>query len=292
MAYMSVFFKRRKRFWVAKIKKFAYIGYKNAKSTNFVPQNSLMELLKISAVSYLNTFPFVYGLKASGLLKKFKLELDVPSICAEKIKNGAVDIALVPVGALPEIGQFHYVSDYCIGAAGEVKTVLLLSKVPLAQISHVYLDFDSRTSVELVKVLARNHWHIDPLWENLKPGLASMTRDFESLVAIGDKTFRLRKDFPYVYDLAAEWISFSGLPFVFAVWITRADFPVDILQEFTLALSYGIEHKRECVEYFRNKLPASYEDCLRYLEENISYEFDEKKKLGLELFLSYLGQQP
>ena len=247
-----------------------------------------MDLLKISAVSYLNTFPFVFGLKESGLLKKFKLELDVPSICAEKLKNGSVDIALVPVGALPEIGQFYYLSDYCIGAVGEVKTVLLLSKVPLAQIKHVYLDFDSRTSVELVKVLAKNHWRIDPLWENLKPGFASMSKDYESLVAIGDKTFQLRKDFPYVYDLAAEWINFTGMPFVFAVWVARTKLPYDILQQFTCALSYGTEHKRECIGYFRKKIPTTFDDCLRYLEENISYEFDEKKKEGLTKFLSFL----
>lgn len=246
-----------------------------------------MSLLKISAVSYLNTYPFVFGLKESGLMQDFVLELDVPSVCAEKMKNGSVDIALVPVAALPEISSYHFVSEFCIGAVGEVKTVLLLSKVPLERISHVYLDFDSRTSVELVKVLAKNHWKIQPTWEHLKSGEAVSMKKLESLVAIGDKTFEIRPDFPYVYDLAEAWIDYSGLPFVFAVWISRKKLPAEILSQFTSALAYGINHKPECIEYFRDKLPGC-NDCLSYLEHNISYEFDERKKEGLKLFLSTL----
>ncbi len=247
-----------------------------------------MSSLKISAVSYLNTYPFVFGLKESGLLQNFTLELDVPSVCAAKMRNGSVDIALVPVAALPEIKDFYYISDYCIGATGEVKTVLLLSKVPLTQIRRVYLDFDSRTSVELVKVLAKNHWNIQPTWEHLKPGEAASMKKLESLVAIGDKTFEIRPDFPYVYDLAEAWISYSGLPFVFAVWISRKKLPAEIMLQFTSALAYGINHKPECIEYFRDKLPGC-NDCLSYLEHNISYEFDERKKEGLKLFLSTLS---
>lgn len=246
-----------------------------------------MEPLRISAVSYLNTFPFVYGLKQSGLLKNFDLSLDVPSVCAEKLKNGQADIALVPVGALPEIDRFHYVSDFCIGAVGEVKTVLLLSKVPLGQIKRIYLDFDSRTSVELVKVLARHSWHISPAWEKMKAGQAESISDMESMVAIGDKTFRIRQEYPFVYDLATEWIRFTGLPFVFATWISREKLSQELLYQFSLAISYGIDHKRECLEYFSDKLPAGV-DCLKYLEDNISYKLDAKKQDGLKLFLSYI----
>ncbi|MEI6174147.1 MAG: menaquinone biosynthesis protein [Bacteroidota bacterium] len=248
-----------------------------------------MELLKISAVSYLNTFPFVYGIRESGLLQNFALELDVPSICAEKLENGTVDIALVPVGALPGIGQFHHISDHCIGAVGEVKTVLLLSKVPLEKISQVYLDYDSRTSVELVKVLAKRSWKIDPQWKNLKSGEALSMDNLESLVAIGDKTFGIRPNFPYVYDLAEAWIDYTGLPFVFAAWVSRKKLDDDRLMQFSRALAWGVSHKRESLEYFSDKLPGC-DDCLSYLENNISYDFDEKKKMGLSKFLGYLSE--
>ncbi|MEI6682026.1 MAG: menaquinone biosynthesis protein [Bacteroidota bacterium] len=246
-----------------------------------------MELLRISAVSYLNTFPFVYGLKESGILTNFTLSLQVPSLCAEQLKNGNADLALVPVAALPEIGQYHFVSDYCIGAVGEVKTVLLLSKVPINQITRVFLDFDSRTSVELVKLLARRFWHIEPAWEKLKSGEAESQHDIEALVAIGDKTFRIREDFPYVYDLASEWIRFTGLPFVFAAWVSRKKLGEEAVDLFTRAIAHGVNNKPACIEYFRDKLPA-YENCLAYLEDNISFEFDKRKKEGLALFLNYL----
>ncbi|MFZ4520384.1 MAG: menaquinone biosynthetic enzyme MqnA/MqnD family protein [Bacteroidales bacterium] len=244
-----------------------------------------MKLLRISAVSYLNTFPFVFGLQESGLMKDFKLELDVPSVCAKKLKDGTVDIALVPVGALAEIGEYHYISDFCIGATGVVKTVLLLSKVPMDQISEVHLDFDSRTSIELAKVLAHNYWKISPRWKNLKTGEITSMHALESLVAIGDKTFEIRSEFPYVYDLAEEWIKFTGLPFVFAVWISGSKLPDEILQPFIKALAFGVAHKRESIEYFRDKLPDC-KDCLSYLEHNISYDFDHQKKEGLKLFLN------
>jgi len=246
-----------------------------------------MDTLRISAVSYLNTYPFVYGIKKSGILSDFSLSLDVPSLCAEKLKSGLADIALVPVGALPEISQFYYISDFCIGAVGKVKTVLLLSKVPLDRITKIYLDHDSRTSVELVKVLASHYWHIAPRWVNLKEGRAAADHEMESLVAIGDKTFDIRHKYPYVYDLGEAWISFSGLPFVFAAWISLNKLPDNVILEFNHALAFGVSHRRDCIDYFRDKLPA-YDDCLGYLERNISYEFDERKKQGLELFLSYL----
>jgi len=272
-----------------KDKEICIVGKPERKSRIFAQETCHMELLKISAVSYLNTFPFVFGIRESGLLQNFTLELDVPSICAEKLKNGTVDIALVPVGALPGIRQFHYISDHCIGAVGEVKTVLLLSNVPLEKINQVYLDYDSRTSVKLVKVLAKKYWKIDPQWKNLKSGEALSTVDLESLVAIGDKTFGIRPNFPYVYDLAEAWINYTGLPFVFAAWVSRKKLDDDRLLQFTRALAWGVSHKGESLEYFRDKLPAC-DDCLSYLENNISYDFDEKKKEGLSKFLGYLSE--
>lgn len=253
----------------------------------FATEYDTMKFLKISAVSYLNTFPFVFGLEQSGLLKNSILELDVPSVCAEKLKKGAVDIALIPAGALPDFPQYHFISPYCIGAVKEVRTVLLLSKVRLQEIRTIHLDFDSRTSVELVKVLSKNYWKISPGWKNLSPGEAVNPAGYESLVAIGDKTFEIRRYFPYVYDLAEEWIKFTGLPFVFALWISRTKLAEEITGPFSAALAFGVERKAECLEYFRDKLPA-YDDCLSYLEENISFVLDEKKWQGLELFLSYL----
>ena len=229
----------------------------------------------------------MYGIQQSGILKNYRLDLDIPSICAEKLKNGVVDVALIPVGALSDLPSYKFVTDFCIGAVDTVKTVLLLSHKPLPEIREIGLDYDSRTSVQLVKVLAKHHWKIDPLWKNLLPGQASEDHGTEAIVAIGDKTFDLVKKYPYCYDLAEEWIRFTSLPFVFAAWVTTKKLSEPLHIELNRALEFGVARIRETLEFFKDKLPAG-EDCQSYLEKNISYSFDEPKKAGLRLFLNYL----
>lgn len=248
-----------------------------------------MNPLKISAVSYLNTFPFVYGIRTSGYLDNFHLDLAVPSICAENLKNGKSDIALIPVGSIPELKGIHYSSNYCIGAVNPVKTVLLLSHQPLNAIQKIHLDWDSKTSVRLAKVLADKFWKINPEWTFLKSGEAERSNGIESLVAIGDKTFELVKHFEYIYDLAEEWIKFTSLPFVFATWVSTKRLPVNVLENFDKALEYGINHKSETIDFFKDSIPPGI-NATKYLNENISFEFDTPKKKGLELFLSLLRE--
>ncbi|TSA30693.1 MAG: hypothetical protein D4R67_00020 [Bacteroidetes bacterium] len=249
-----------------------------------------MELIKISAVSYLNTFPFVFGIKTSGELDDIDLQLDIPSICAEKLKNNLVDLALVPVGAIPGLKDPIPISDYCIGAEREVKTVVLLSQKPLEEISEIALDFDSNTSVQLVKVLAKKFWKIAPSWRNLGPGEAEKGSSLESVVAIGDKTFRMIREFPYVYDLAGEWIRYTSLPFVFAVWLANKPLPEGFIRKFNLALEYGINRKQEIPHFFPDKIPAGF-DAIHYLEHNISYPFDARKKQGMAFFLKLIAER-
>lgn len=246
-----------------------------------------MDLIKLSAVSYLNTFPFVYGLKMSGDLENIDLQLDIPSVCAEKLKMNQVDLALVPVGAIPGLDHPIPVANFCIGAEREVRTVLLLSHHPLHEIREIALDFDSRTSVQLVRVLARKFWKIDPKWRQLGPGEAEKSMGCDSLVAIGDKTFQLVHQYPYVYDLAAEWIRFTSLPFVFAVWLSNRPLPEGFLRKFDQALEYGILRKKEIPVFFSDRIPAGV-DVFDYLENNISYPFTPDKHKGMDLFLKYI----
>ena len=246
-----------------------------------------MKTLNISAVSYLNTYPFVYGIQQSGYLQDYHLYLEVPSMCAERLKSGEADIALVPAGALPDFRDYTVVSDYCLGAVKEVITVLLLSDKPLDKIRKIYLDFDSRTSARLVQVLANSFWMIKPEFERLKPGQAEDLKHKEAIVAIGDKTFGMREHYKYSYDLAGEWIRFSGLPFVFAVWVALKPMPEELLIQFNKALKFGVQNIDGVLDYYSSRLPRNA-DCRQYLTENISYTLDKVKKEGLNLFLSYL----
>jgi chorismate dehydratase len=247
----------------------------------------MSELIRISAVSYLNTFPFVFGIKTSGELENIDLELDVPSECSRKLLAGEVDVALVPVGAIPRFENPVILPDYCIGAENDVKTVILASHVPLSQITEIALDYDSETSVRLARILARDHWKISPAWKPLAKGESEHPEGIVSLVAIGDKTFGLINKYEYIYDLAGEWIRFTSLPFVFAVWLSNYPLHPGFTQRFNRALEYGITHIQEIPEFFKGSIPRGI-DSLRYYRENISFRLDERKRQGMERFLELM----
>lgn len=247
-----------------------------------------MQSLSFSVVSYLNTLPFLYGIHHSGNLQgHMSVELDIPAICAQKLKDGKVDAGLVPVALLPHLPNYYIISDYCIGAVGTVKSVLLLSKVPLEEIKTVMLDYQSRTSVTLVQVLAREYWKIIPEFINTQAGFEDSITGTTAAVIIGDRTFGLHDKYPYVYDLAQEWLQFTGLPFVFAVWASNKPVDQEFIDAFNQALAYGLKHKKEAALMGINSGVAQ-DEIVEYYEKYISYELDEAKKQGLQKFLSYL----
>lgn len=246
-----------------------------------------MQLLRISAVSYLNTIPFIYGMKHSGFIHQTQLSLDVPSVCADKLIHGEVDAGLVPVAAIPLIKNARIISDYCIGADGAVQTVLLVSRKPLAQIQNICLDLDSRTSVALAKVLAREYWHIRPEWHALSNDLES--ESIEAAVIIGDKTFNLPEGYSYIYDLGAEWKAFTGLPFVFACWVVNKEISSAQEKELNDAFTYGMEHKVQAIDE-QTDLPISKARLLDYLNNSISFNLDDAKREALRLFLEKIKE--
>lgn len=243
--------------------------------------------IKITAISYLNTLPFIYGIQKSGLLENYKLELEVPSASAEKILEHKADIGLVPVALLKKLRDYKIISEYCIGAVGNVKSVVLLSHKPLAEIKKVILDIDSLTSVNLVKVLAKYYWKIEPVWENQTQNNVEFMEKNESVVAIGDKTFELISKFEYCYDLSDEWLQYTGLPFVFACWVCISDVPADFIRKFSEAIAYGVTHIDNAIK----EIPKGrYQniDAKEYLTKQISFRFDENKRKALEKFLSLM----
>jgi chorismate dehydratase len=245
-----------------------------------------MDVLRISAVSYLNSLPFVYGIKNSGFLKNIELALDVPSVCADKLINGMADLGLVPVAAIPKIGNAQIISDFCIGADGKVQSVLLISRKPLTEINKIYLDRESRTSVGLAKVLAKEYWKILPQWESLKAD-ADLS-EIEAAVMIGDKTFNLPVGFPYIYDLAKEWKDFTGMPFVFACWVVNRKISPQHEKDLNDALAFGVAHLIEAVEE-KHTIPVTKDQLLNYLRFNVSYDFNQYKTIALKLFLEKLS---
>ena len=168
-----------------------------------------MYKIRVSAVSYLNSIPFVYGLENSSIMSQIELSLDIPSECANKLSNFKVDLALVPVAIIPQLKFSEIISPYCIGANGPVETVCLFSQVPLDEIEEIQLDFHSKTSAQLVQLLSKKYWNINPIFKHAKKGFENdLTNRIAGLI-IGDRAYQYRKKFKYVYDLSEEWKKYT-----------------------------------------------------------------------------------
>jgi chorismate dehydratase len=244
-----------------------------------------VEKIRISIVNYTNTLPFKWALKQSELIKKIDLQEDIPSICGQKLKFKLVDLALMPVAMLTELDTFFIETDFCIGANGRVDSVKLYSRVPLEEIKTVTLDYQSRSSITLTKVLFKSFWKKEVSYIDAKPGFEQQIVADNAGVVIGDRTFSLNGTFEYEYDLAEEWKKFTGLRFVFAAWISTEKLPLDFVKEFNTALKYGIEHMAEAVNDVEAPKNLSKEKTLAYLTERIDYRLDNDKRRALQLFL-------
>ncbi len=240
-----------------------------------------MTKINVSAVSYLNTKPLLYGLQLQHLdASLFNITLETPAKCAESLLNGKSTIGLVPVAMIHNIPNATIITDYCIGSVGEVKTVMLYSNEPMEDIRTIFLDSHSRTSALLVRILCKYYWKTTPTFiNNVATEELSISKQ-EGLLMIGDKTIGLDQKYAYTYDLASHWTKMTGLPFVFAAWITTQPVDRDIIQQMNAAFKQGIEQINELVATL---VPSNF-DVLTYFKENISYHFDSKKKEALNLY--------
>lgn len=227
----------------------------------------------------------IYGLKLPPISEEIELIEDTPATLAELLKQDQIDIGLIPVAAIPELKQYYISSDYCIGTETEVATVCLFSEVPLDEIKTVYLDYQSRTSVALLKWLMQESWGIHPQLIHAKD--ESYRKEISGTTAglvIGDRAFEQRKVSTFIYDLASEWRSITGLPFVFAAWISNKPLSDDFIDRFNKANAIGLSHIDEIVKSQHFDLF----DLSKYYKLHLSYFLDERKKKGMELFLRYV----
>jgi chorismate dehydratase len=214
--------------------------------------------------------------------------LDFPSACAQKLIAGEVDLGLIPIAVLSKLTESYIISDYCIGAEGKVGSVMLFSNVPLSEIKNVLLDYQSFTSVALVKILAKKFWKIKPDWVPAEIDFEKNIKENTAAVIIGDRTFGLQTQYAYSYDLAEEWQKFTQLPFVFACWVANKQLPDSFIKEFNEALKYGINNRDLLIAELteKNNYPT---DIAVYLNENIKFDFGSSQKKALDLFLNYLS---
>lgn len=242
----------------------------------------MMMQSRIAAVSYLNTIPFIYGIEHSGSSLCAELLLSPPRSCAAAITDGAADIALIPVAAIPTIPNVNIITSFCIGASSAVRTVLLASNCEVCDIKTIYLDSHSLTSVKLARILAAEHWQISPEWRELNDyALIDNQPEGSGFIIIGDKVFDSEEKFKYKYDLALEWRALTGLPFAFASWVAQDGVSAETIAALESALHYGVNHIDDAIEcYGYASKPFAHD----YLTSNIDFVFDVEKRRAMELF--------
>jgi len=241
--------------------------------------------IKISAVSYTNTRPFLYGIQHSAIINQIDLSLDIPSDCAQKLIDDKVDIGLIPVAAALNLPHWEIVSDYCIGATGPVNSVFIFSNCTIDEVKRIQLDPESRSSNNLAKVLLKNYWKIAPEQLINAADYSSSDDPHTAFVQIGDRTFGKTAQFEFVYDLAGEWQKFTRLPFVFAAWIANKPIPKEFVDEFNIALRHGLDHRAELLKELPIRDDFDLED---YLMHKLDFNLNDDKKKALYLFLEYI----
>ena len=239
---------------------------------------------KIIAVSYLNTIPFIYVLRHHYNLGA-ELLLAPPATCYQNFVEGKADIALMPVAMVPSLLDAEVITDYCIGAVGKVRTVVLMSNSPISKVRRILLDAHSKTSVQLCGYLAKNLWKIEPEWVALADyEQLDHAEEGDAFLLIGDKVFEQEGKFAYTYDLAEEWQKATKMPFTFAVWVARKGVAYEVRDELQAAFTYGVEHIYEAI------LESDYADkeyAYEYLTENIDFLFDIQKHNALKKFWDF-----
>lgn len=211
---------------------------------------------------------------------------DYPAKVAEQLMNDEIDIGLVPVAVLQKMPEYHIIGNYCIGTEGEIASVALFSEVPLSEIRKVYLDYQSRTSVALLKYLMKESWGINPEItqaenENYRDEIKGTTAG----LVIGDRAFEQRRKSTFIYDLGSEWKAITGLPFVFAVWVSKKKLPEEFVRIFDTANAFGLDF----IDTIVAESNYSLYELKKYYKLHLSYHLDDQKRKGMARFLELIS---
>ena len=263
-----------------------------------------MTKLRISVVQYLNTAPLVRGFTHGALRGKYDLSFTVPSQCAEALRTGAADVAIIPAIEYQRIVSqgvpLTVLPGLAIASKERVRSLLLISRVPIRQARRIALDPSSRSTQALVKILAAKHWQIAPeFFEPAAPvenGLDTMLGDADAALIIGDAALRIAiaaeaQPSPFhIYDVVTEWRHLTERPAVLAIWAARNDsfvknvVPADITSEFLASCDFGVRQIPQIAAEAAHEMQLPEKDLRLYLEKNIDYTLDQENLEGLQRF--------
>lgn len=246
-------------------------------------------MFRISIIDYLNAAPLNYGFKHGLGFEHFHLKFQVPSVCADRLRTGEVDAGLVSSIEYLRIPKVKIVPGLCISSPKRVRSVVVLSRCPPEEIRSLALDTSSRTSVVLSQILLRERYGIYPEVVDMAPDQAAMLEHCDAALMIGDVAMRARREGLYVLDLAEEWHAWTGLPFVFALWIVREDAPALSAPGgagpfFHKSLEMGRQNLSAMIDEAWRTIGWTKPELHEYLTENIAYSLGEAERESLALF--------
>ncbi|MCH8829451.1 MAG: menaquinone biosynthesis protein [Planctomycetes bacterium] len=246
--------------------------------------------LRIGAVGYLNSKPLLEGLPV--LLPAAEIVLDYPSRLAEGLSSGELDVALIPSVECFQHPEYRVISDACVAAHGPVLSVKLYSRVPVGEIRRLALDEGSLTSAVLVRVILSERHGVEPEIETLPLGRDLGESDADAVLLIGDRAMHPPEEsFVETWDLGEEWRQWTGLPFVFALWVSRGDSRTEGLDEaFSQARDRGVERLAEIAEREAKQLGIDAQTAYDYLRNNLHFQLGSAERSGLNLFRELAGK--
>ena len=257
-----------------------------------------MRRLRISAIWYLNTAPLMWNFEHGAAGADFEISYTVPSGCAAALREGTADIGIIPSAAYASIPDLLIIPGIAIASLRAVRSILLVSKVPLSAIRRVALDTSSLTSAALTKVLFEKWWGKGRIFHTMAPDLDAMLQEHDAGLVIGDPALRVNRSRYLTYDLAEEWLGLTGKPFVFAFWAVRRDAlehappELDLGTVFQGSRDRGLQRQNldTIAHEWAARVGLSESEVNAYLTENIHYQLDSACLEGLRLFYRYAAE--
>ncbi len=257
-----------------------------------------MKFLRISAISFLNTVPLMWDFEHGPARPEFEISYTLPSDCARALKSGSADIGIIPVAAYAQIPNLQILPGVAIASRCAVRSILLVSKVPIEKIRTVALDTSSMTSVALTKILFEKWLGGGRTFAPMAPNLDQMLADHDAALVIGDPALTIDRSRYVTLDLAEEWVRHTGKPFVFAFWAVRSEalsnLPIstDLAEVFRQSRDHGLASASidQIARDWAPKLGLSESAIRSYLTESIHYELDSECVEGLQLFYRYAAE--
>jgi chorismate dehydratase len=257
-----------------------------------------MRRLRISAISYLNTAPLMWDFEHGQAALQFEIAYTLPSGCARALAHGIADIGIIPAAAYAAVPGLQVLPDVAIASRRAVRSILLVSKMPIKEVRSVALDTSSLTSVALTKILFEKWLGGGRTFTPMAPDLEGMLSDHDAALLIGDPALKVDCGRYHTLDLAEEWIRRTGEPFVFAFWAVRsaalgeADPSLDLAGVFRDSRDHGLEPASlmQIAGEWAPRLGLSEAEVQSYLTENIHYQLDAGCREGLQLFYRYAAE--